>query len=373
MKARVNRGFAFAATVGPSTSWTLNSAFSITPLAAAQHALGHLDDVLAQALESVAPNGSILVGAGEEFDIGISEQQVRSSTAAPAVLTLEPPTTLGFLVSLLGQLIGIQMENLADGYVAAAMSVAGCAEDVQAARDAGTWTRAAIDCLRGLDESVAREVATYLTKRGKDPIAAGTLAGQIVGKISIYLALIGPAFSTLNLLAEQALPASARTVNVFPKQFVLSARGVGPLPLGTSEVATLSTLTPLLGDPTQFGATDRGCSVAPDGLYHQSILWDQLALYFAGKKSDRRSMTLQGWSVGPRGASVSIVLPDHVTLGHTKGVDILNSVSGAKSVPGPGAQANAMIVDSKNVYFGLDGQALSSAVVTAGYPLAFCE
>ena len=67
--------------------------------------------------------------------------------------------------------------------------------------------------------------------KGTDPKAAGQLAGKLVGKISIYLALIGPAFSAMNYLAELHLPDTAQTVTVFPK-----AEKVTAATLRTAEV-----------------------------------------------------------------------------------------------------------------------------------------
>ncbi|MBB2893728.1 hypothetical protein [Flexivirga oryzae] len=217
VKARVNRGFAYNAYLGPATDWLYNSTFSGMSLDDVVSAIGHLDDDVSQTWGLFSPKGSELVGAGEELSFGATEQQVRNLQGTSTVLRLEPPSTVGFLVSTLGRLVGAQLEQLADGYAAGAIAIAGCYSDVKAAHDAGTWTRAALTCLGGIDEDLAKTLASYLTERGVAPVKAGKLAGAVVGRLTVYLALVGPVFSTMNFALEQRLSDSARTVNVYPQ------------------------------------------------------------------------------------------------------------------------------------------------------------
>ena len=222
VKARVNRGFAYTAYLNVTPSWTYNSTFDNHSLSDAVSTIGHLDQALSDTWAAFSPKGAVLVGPGEELSFGVSEQGVRSAGSS-TVLHLVPPSTVSFLVSILGQLIGTQLHMMADGYVAGLMAVSGCYSDVHAAKDLGTYSRAAVTCMSNLDEAIAKTFATYLTKRGADPAAAGKEAGAVVGRISIYLALVGPVFSTMNFIGERSLPASARTVDVYPTIQTVSA------------------------------------------------------------------------------------------------------------------------------------------------------
>jgi len=216
VKVRVNRGFAFNAHLTVPTAWTYNSTFSQKPLDDALAVMGNLGATFAESLGELAAPGSVVVGPGEELSFGATEQAVRGA-ADPTILKLEPPSTLGFLVTTLGQLVGNELGTLADGYVAAAIAISGCAGDVKAAHDAGTWTRALLACVGSFDTAIAKQLATYLVSRGQDPVPAGKLAGTVVGKIAVYLALLGPAFSTMSYAAERNVPDSAHTVAVFAK------------------------------------------------------------------------------------------------------------------------------------------------------------
>ena len=56
--------------------------------------------------------------------------------------------------------------------------LAGCGNDLRRAKDAGSATKAALSCMTVLDETVARQLAVYLLKRGvKNP---GTKSGNFV-------------------------------------------------------------------------------------------------------------------------------------------------------------------------------------------------
>lgn len=233
VKVRVNRGFAFNAHIAVPTTWTYNSTFAHEPLDDALAAMGNLGATFAGSLGELAAPGNVVVGPGEELSFGATEQAVRGATDS-TILKLDPPSTLGFLVSTLGQLVGNELGNMADGYVAAAMAISGCAGDVKTAHDAGTWTRAARSCVGSFDTAIAKQFATFLISRGHDPVPAGKLAGAIVGKISIYLALLGPAFSTMNYAAELNVPDSAHTVAVFVKP--ATPADVTMATLGTAEV-----------------------------------------------------------------------------------------------------------------------------------------
>lgn len=212
-KARVNRGFGFIAKPPIHTAWTYNSTFDHKAIDDILTALSGLDEVFARSFRELTAEG-LMVGPGEEFSLGLTESDVRASPGGVA-LQLDPQSVLPYLWTTLGQLVGTDAGLKADGYVGAIMATAKCAKDIAEAKDGGTLTKAAISCVTAVDEALAKQLANYLLKRGvKD---AGAVAGKIVGKLSVYLALIGPIFNGMNYWAERAADlTAARTVTLFP-------------------------------------------------------------------------------------------------------------------------------------------------------------
>ncbi|QLQ15863.1 MAG: hypothetical protein HZY73_09625 [Micropruina sp.] len=213
------------------------------------------------------------------------------------VLRMSPQPVLPFLETTLAQLVGTDMMLKADGYVAAVMALAKCGNDLRRAKDEGSAIKAAVSCVSGLDEQVARQLGTYLLKRGVAD--AGKLAGRIIGKLTVYLALIGPVFSGMNYWAERSLPDSAHTVNVFPTPvapaaLTLSADGLGPYRFGASEKDVLAALTARLGKPHLSGGVG-GCEAAGFG-YQNYADFGRLTVRFAAKDNLSKSpRTLQSW------------------------------------------------------------------------------
>lgn len=212
VKARVNRGYGYAAAVDSDTQWTYNSTFAnsldIDDLLAA---VGHPGDAAFNLLQTMSQRG-VLIGPGEEFSFGLNEQD--SWLAGDALLKMEPPDAAEYLTWLLANLLVTSEVDLkSSGLVAAVIGISGCVSDLRAVRDAASAARAAASCVTAIDEDVARHLATALDKRGvKD---AGRLAGQIAGKITVYLALLGPVYGTMTYFADTQLDPAARTVSVF--------------------------------------------------------------------------------------------------------------------------------------------------------------
>lgn len=212
-KARVNRGFGFNAVIPANTAWTYNSTLDPKTSDEILKALGSLDEEFARSFRELTAE-ALMVGPGEEFSLGLTEADVRSTTDGVA-LRLDPPSILPFALTTLGQLVGTDAGLKADGYVAAIMATARCARDVKDTHDAETLARALLTCVGGIDDAMTTQLATYLSKRGvKD---AGQVAGRVMGKLTVYLALIGPVFNGMNYWAETSSDLSAaRTVTMFP-------------------------------------------------------------------------------------------------------------------------------------------------------------
>ena len=315
IKARSNRGFGFNAEVLGKTDWTNNSTFDRNDLEQAMNVLANLDEVFGDSLREVTSDGR-MTGPGQEYSFGISEQEARTLPAFLA-LRMSPQPVLPFLVTTLAQLVGAELTNQADGYVAAAMALASCSKDVRAASDGAGLTKAALSCVEGLDEQFARQLALYLLKRGvADP---GKVAGKVVGKLSVYLACIGPVFNGMNYFAERQLIENARTVHVFPTTVkVLLAPGkVGRFAFGTPYRTVEDELLRQLGTPDS-ATEDEGCPMAP--IWTRNLRWKNFWVAFeADQPTQTDQMFLSHWGITqggslPQGVRLADSLPASTTF-----------------------------------------------------------
>lgn len=293
IKARVNRGLGFTAETATKPTWSYNSTFERNELQAAWTTLAEIDKVLADSVRNLTSDGR-MTAPGQEFSIGLSEAEAGKEKTF-RVLKMTPQPVLPFLGTLLAQLVGTDLTLKVDGYVAAAMVLAKCSKDVSAVSDGGSLAKAALSCVGGLDETVARQLATYLLKRGvKDP---GKLAGSIVGKASVYLAAIGPVFNAMNYFAEQFLTESATTVHVFPAitKVLLAPRKVGQFKFGTDYKTVEKDLRRILGKPDTV-TEDEGCPMDP--IWARTLQWKGLWVGFeATQPTKTDKMVLASWSI----------------------------------------------------------------------------
>ncbi len=321
IKARVNRGFGFIAETTAKPSWTYNSSFERNDLEAAWSTVAELDKDLATSVRRSTSDGR-MTAPGQEFSFGLSEAEARKQ-ASYGALKMNPQPVLPFLVTTLGQLVGTDMTSKADGYVAAVMATAKCSKDVAAASDAGTLTRAALSCLSGIDETLAKQLAQYLLKRGvKD---AGRLAGKIVGRASLYLACMGPVFNGMNYWAEQSLEDSARTVNVFPTtlpaaRIVLgsgAALTLNGVRYGRGGPAEVAALVRVLGQPDkESSASCYGTKVAVR-RWHGLVVYSlkERAVLDEGSGSTSEAGGVSGWLWDRKLPGTVIRGPEGINLG----------------------------------------------------------
>lgn len=315
IKARVNRGFGFNAEVTGKPAWTHNSSFDRNDLDQAFSVLSELDKVLADSMRDLTSDGR-MTAPGQEYSIGLSEQEARKLPSFLA-LRLTPQPVLPFLVTTLGQLAGTDLTNRADGLVAAAMVTAKCSKDVREASDGARLTKAALSCVGGIDGDIAKQLALYLLKRGvKDP---GKVAGKVVGKVSVYLACIGPVFNGMNYWAEQNLIEDARTVHVFPTtiKVLLAPSKVGRFPFGTPYKTVETELRKLLGAPDHV-SEDAGCEMNP--IWTRNLRWNRFWVAFEAKQPTKTDqMFLSHWGLArdgtiPPGVKVVDALPVTTTF-----------------------------------------------------------
>lgn len=210
IKARVNRGFGLNAVLPAGAAWTYNSTYEGASIEDILTILGDLGTVYADSMRDLTADG-MMVGPGQEFSIGVAEDAARAAGDS-VVLRLDPQSVTAFLITALGSLVGTDLSGKADGYVAAIMATASCADAISQATDGAGAARAGLACASGAEEAIAQNLATYLQRRGV--ANAGTIAGRIVAKLTIYLALVGPTFTAMSYFAELHTDAGARTVAV---------------------------------------------------------------------------------------------------------------------------------------------------------------
>lgn len=219
LKARVNRGFGYTYTLPTSATWRYNSTTAQRSFGQALSEAIDIDSTLPGSVRQLFA-GNNLVGPGDEVSFGLSQKQAGSIADGAPTLTLTQSNALGFLVTTLAQLIVGDGLSKADGYVAVGLAIAQCANRVVHVRSPGGLVGATVSCIRGLDESVARTLAQFLLKTGMSPKAAGKLAGEIVGRASLVLAVIGPATAGLDYWIQGGLPVSGRSIDVLAKPAV---------------------------------------------------------------------------------------------------------------------------------------------------------
>lgn len=115
-------------------------------------------------------------------------------------------------------LVGQAAKDSLGGWVGTVVSLGSCVRQLNNVEDVLDAAKAALNCIGLADEAIAKKVAVGLLRARPEltPQQAGKQAGGIVGRISIYLALVGPVFSSMNYLAElNSVPAS-RQLSVYP-------------------------------------------------------------------------------------------------------------------------------------------------------------
>lgn len=370
VKARVNRGFGFNAETTVKPAWTYNSSFEDDDIEAAWATLAGIDKTLADSLRNITSNGR-MTAPGQEFSIGLSEAQARKLESYLA-LKMTPQPVLPFLVTTLGQLVGADMVSKADGYVAAAMATAKCSKDVAAVSDGGTLAKAALSCVGGIDEALAKQLALYFLKRGvKDP---GKLAGKIVGKASIYLTCLGPVFNGMNYGAEQGLVEDARTVHVFPTtvKLLLAPSKVGRFAFGSPYQTVEQELRRILGRP-DLVREDEGCPMNP--IWSRTLGWKGLWVGFEANQPTRTSkMALSEWGIrNARGLPAGVRTVDSVPV-RTTFKDLRRSYPGITITDmfgtGGGPYLTELKIDAS--YIWVDGRGSAVEEVMSG-PVRGCE
>lgn len=217
LKARVNRGFAFTAHLAGPPDWMWNSTMDPGLLKVVRQVVDLPTSMELPAQELTAGTAT-LVGPGEELDVGLNQDMVQAAGSEDSVLDLRGPSVLVFLVSMLSHLATQQGLDSDASWVSAAVAVAHCANDVSQSADIFTAARAVLTCLGTASDDIGKQIARAMLDAGKS-VTQVKAAAALTARMSIYLALIGPVFNSMNYFAQTQMNPSVGQVHVTIRQF----------------------------------------------------------------------------------------------------------------------------------------------------------
>lgn len=240
LKARANRGFGFPVTLNAQPSWEYNST-SENGLGNLIGQIGNLDQAVGRKTAELLNEGRY-VGAGEEISFGIPASSLEGFTST-YLLELPAPSAAQFVMSTItGQIVAWGASKV-EGALAAALAIASCGSAVSGATEVGSAAGAALSCMREGDEKIAQMVGLALLASGMQENAAGRLAGKLVGRASVALALLPTAINIADFTQEVGLPRNARALTisidstqaVIDESWPITAAGIGPIRLAHVE------------------------------------------------------------------------------------------------------------------------------------------
>ncbi|THG30786.1 hypothetical protein [Naasia lichenicola] len=211
VKARVNRGFGFTAKSYLDTVAADNDTYDDL-IGQALTAIGATDSSIGQSIADLTADGD-LVGPGAEVDYTF-ERAAFGSGYEGYVVELTPPTVLQFVASTLASTATRYGVSQAEGTLGAVLAVASCASSIYDMDDAGDIARAVLECISANDEAFAKQLAVGLLELGKTPKEAGALAGKILGRISIVLAILPAVINEYDFAFEQSAADDTRRVTI---------------------------------------------------------------------------------------------------------------------------------------------------------------
>jgi hypothetical protein len=264
VKARVNRGFGYTVSTATQPAWSYNSTGDQDVFDALLSLAGGADEVVREGVEEIYSSGE-LVGAAEEVSFGFAQKATSDLPVGTPLVTLTPPTAPVFVRSSIERALVRLGVSKANGALASIVIAAACIKAIRAADDGSDGVKATLACMSKMGPALQEEIKRGLINAGQSPSAAGVAAGQLVARVTLVLALIGPATSILNYVAELGAPASARTVTAFtttPKStgassWVIGYGTLGPLTAGMSMTQMAEVLdVPMNGNQWGLGMDD---------------------------------------------------------------------------------------------------------------------
>lgn len=269
VKGNVNRGYGFTATFPHSTSWTYNSTFEGVDVTGILNAIGDPGSTAFEFAQAILEEG-VLVGPGQELSFGLSGA-IAADFADEPVLQFESPTPIEYLTWEVAELVGADLSLRANGFISAVIGMSACSGAWLDADDATGVANAASECLQAMDSTVAQQLALVLEERGVEN--AGMVAGKIVGKISIYLALLGPAYGSAWYALDSTLSDGARTVTLTVDSDAAAASASEQIP-NYSEASpdfSLQTDNVALTDGGAFGSDETWIASFDSVLAHERV------------------------------------------------------------------------------------------------------
>ena len=232
VKARANRGYGFPVVLEVTSRWAYNSTYE-GGLDDALETVGSLDAVVGESITDLFSDG-IFVGSGEEVSFGIEASALRDFNAE-YLIELPAPSIAQFVASTMASALVAWGTDQVLGYLAAVLAVANCWSHVREIDDVVSGARATANYLSEIDTQVAQQLAVGLLRTGLSEKAAGQLAGRLIGRASIALALLPVLVNSFDYAGERTLPAEARALRIsykLPAAWSIDAGGVGPIRLG---------------------------------------------------------------------------------------------------------------------------------------------
>ncbi|MBS1673015.1 MAG: hypothetical protein JSS74_03525 [Actinobacteria bacterium] len=211
IKARSNRGYGFPVTLPVDPAWEYNSTDEVS-LSSTIDIVGNVDKAIGNSMAELLNNGRY-IAAGKEISFGIPASAFRKYSS-DYLLELPSPSIAQFITSTIAQQAVAWGADQTQGLLGASIAVAKCWSAFSSATDVGKVTGAGLTCLSGAEESIAHVLGEVLRRKGMQDVAAGKLAGTLVGRISLALAFLPVVISSLDYAAEQMLPRNARALTI---------------------------------------------------------------------------------------------------------------------------------------------------------------
>ena len=219
VKARANRGYGFPVALAASPSWEYNST-SENNLGSVIETVGQLDAVIGESISQLLNDGRF-VGAGEEISFGIPATSFKDYSSE-FFIELPAPSAPQFIAGAVSQQVIAWGMGRTEGFLAATLAVANCWSQISTATDIGKTAGATLSCLSGADEKVAQILGQVLLARGMEARAAGNLAGKLIGRVSMALAMLPAAIAAADYIAEVNFPRNVRALTIDVDEDALS-------------------------------------------------------------------------------------------------------------------------------------------------------
>lgn len=274
-----NRGYAFIAKPQVAPTWSYRSSDDTSVMKALDEAT-HLDSTIATSVAELTNEGTIL-GSQQMSSWGFSREQADAVPVGSTLVRIEEPSVATFAASALTQLLLKYGFGTVESKVSALVAFASCGADVTKAKDIGSAMKALLSCIDANDVNIAKLTGEVLSNLGVK--SAGSLAGKIVGRLSVWGAAFTAVADTLDYTADAALGDGGRNVSVFTKPMLQPGSASGQVLASLEPVPVWATCGP--GIP----ATKYDLSVRTN--FGAFTICDKNLIYFTDSELGNLSLT----------------------------------------------------------------------------------